>query len=116
MLRETICDKVGVNRLFGGWIRLIGHDAVDWEWRNVVEVARLESILLSTASCRTTDRLVCWVIGALSTGQILRRKHVQMVTDWKHFRLRVKMIFACHFMGTSDETHARVLNCLKTAN
>ena len=54
------------------------------------------------------------MIRAERTRQVLRRKHINMIKDRHHLRLRMEVVIRGQLMATCDETESCILNCLET--
>ena len=64
MICDSLGDKRGVEGILYCWVGAVRHGSIDEVRGDIGTVARLERLLLLTASRRSTDRFVRWMTGA----------------------------------------------------
>ena len=64
LINDGFRNKSCVDGTLDYWVGTVGHRTINEVRGDIGTVAGLKSMLLCTASCRSRDRLVRWMVGA----------------------------------------------------
>ena len=76
----------------------------------------LKSIFFASWARVEVDDLVGGMLRLLGTSEELSRKEFEMVANWQHVRLRVKVVNCRPIVATSHEPKGTVLDQLEPTN
>ena len=100
----------------GGFVGARRDNAVHQMGLDEVANFGFEGILQFPRAGREIDDLVGGMDGLLRRSKVLGRKKLEVVADWQHLSLGVKMINSRGVVASSDESQSTVLNHLQAVN